>query len=117
MMEFGFDGEFQVPEFPSKLFFYCEIEPKCGGETPIVLSHIVYERMKDKHPEFVQRLEEYGLVYVRVLGEDDDPSSPIGRGWKSTFLTHDKNVAEQRYNNFIISQCLFSKMVTLKLCF
>ncbi|AEE76500.1 syringomycin biosynthesis enzyme-like protein [Arabidopsis thaliana] len=86
----------QVREFPSKLFFYCEIEPKCGGETPIVLSHVVYERMKDKHPEFVQRLEEHGLLYVRVLGEDDDPSSPIGRGWKSTFLTHDKNLAEQR---------------------
>ncbi|CAA7037185.1 unnamed protein product [Microthlaspi erraticum] len=86
----------QVPEFPSKLFFYCEIEPKSGGETPIVLSHVVYERMKEKHPDFVQRLEEHGLVYVRVLGEDDDPSSPIGRGWKSTFLTHDKNVAEER---------------------
>lgn len=78
------------------MFFYCEVEPKCGGETPIVLSHVVYERMKEKHPEFVQRLEEHGLVYVRVLGEDDDPSSPIGRGWKSTFLTHDKNVAEER---------------------
>lgn len=86
----------QVPEFPSKLFFYCEVEPKSGGETPIVLSHVVYERMKEKHPEFVERLEEHGLVYVRVLGEDDDPSSPIGRGWKSTFLTHDKNVAEER---------------------
>lgn len=74
-----------------------------------MLSHVVYERMKDKHPEFVQRLEEHGLLYVRVLGEDDDPSSPIGRGWKSTFLTHDKNLAEQRY--FIItcrfSQCMF----------
>ncbi|XP_010510157.1 PREDICTED: clavaminate synthase-like protein At3g21360 [Camelina sativa] len=89
----------QVPEFPSKLFFYCEVEPKCGGETPIVLSHVVYERMKDKHPEFVQRLEEHGLLYVRVLGEDDDPSSPIGRGWKSTFLTQDKNLAEQRAAN------------------
>ncbi|CAH8361702.1 unnamed protein product [Eruca vesicaria subsp. sativa] len=86
----------QVPEFPSKLFFYCEVEPNSGGETPIVLSHVVYERMKEKHPEFVERLEEHGLVYVRVLGEDDDPSSPIGRGWKSTFLTNDKNVAEER---------------------
>ncbi|KFK39444.1 hypothetical protein AALP_AA3G245700 [Arabis alpina] len=86
----------QVPEFPSKLFFYCEIEPNSGGETPIVLSHVVYERMKEKHPEFVQRLEEHGLVYVRVLGEEDDPSSPIGRGWKSTFLTQDKKVAEER---------------------
>nr|VDC71798.1 unnamed protein product [Brassica rapa] len=28
----------QVPEFPSKLFFYCEVEPNSGGETPLVLS-------------------------------------------------------------------------------
>lgn len=87
----------QVPEYPSKLFFFCEVEPGTGGETPIVLSHVVYERMKEKHPEFVEKLEEHGLIYIRVLGEEDDPSSPIGRGWKSTFLTRDKSVAEERY--------------------
>ncbi|KAE9588077.1 putative TauD/TfdA-like domain-containing protein [Lupinus albus] len=86
----------QVPEFPSKLFFFCEVEPGSGGETPIVLSHVVYERMKERYPEFVERLEKYGLLYIRVLGEDDNPSSPIGRGWKSTFLTTDKSVAEHR---------------------
>ncbi|XP_010535192.1 PREDICTED: clavaminate synthase-like protein At3g21360 [Tarenaya hassleriana] len=86
----------QVPEFPSKLFFFCEVEPGNGGETPVVLSHVIYERMKEKHPEFVRRLEEHGLVYIRLLGEEDDPSSSIGRGWKSTFLTQDKNVAEER---------------------
>lgn len=86
----------QVPEFPSKLFFFCEVEPKSGGETPIVLSHVIYERMKERHPEFVRELEELGLMYIRVLGEGDNPASPIGRGWKSTFLTHDKSVAEQR---------------------
>ncbi|KAJ1378144.1 TauD/TfdA-like domain [Sesbania bispinosa] len=86
----------QVPQFPSKLFFFCEVEHATGGETPIVLSHVVYDRMKNKYPEFVDRLEKHGLLYVRVLGEDDNPSSPIGRGWKSTFLTNDKNVAEQR---------------------
>lgn len=88
---------FQVSEFPAKLFFYCEVEPRSGGETPIVLSHVVYERVKEKYPEFVERLEEQGLIYTRVLGEDDDPSSPIGRGWKSTFLTHDKSIAEERF--------------------
>ncbi|KAK4266888.1 hypothetical protein QN277_023751 [Acacia crassicarpa] len=86
----------QVPEFPSKLFFFCEVEPASGGETPIVLSHVVYERMKERHPDFVERLEKHGLMYIRVLGEDDNPSSPIGRGWKSTFLTKDKIIAEER---------------------
>ncbi|GAB2250125.1 hypothetical protein Droror1_Dr00013484 [Drosera rotundifolia] len=86
----------QVLEFPSKLFFYCDVEPASGGETPIVLSHVVYERMKAKHPEFVQQLEEHGLIYTRILSEDDDTSSAIGRGWKSTFLTDDKQIAEVR---------------------
>jgi len=44
----------------------------------------------------VERLEKHGLLYIRVLGEDDNPSSPIGRGWKSTFLTTDKTIAQQR---------------------
>ncbi|GAB2269364.1 hypothetical protein Dimus_004284 [Dionaea muscipula] len=86
----------QVLEFPSKLFFFCEVEPGSGGETAIVLSHIIYQRMKDKHPEFVQQLEDHGLIYTRVLSEDDDNSSPIGRGWKSTFLTNDKKIAQER---------------------
>jgi hypothetical protein len=92
---------FQVPEFPSKLFFFCEVEPGSGGETPIVLSHVVYERMKERYPDFVEKIEEHGLIYTRVLGEEDDPSSPIGRGWKSTFLTNDKSVAEQRFVCFL----------------
>ena len=83
--------------YPSKLFFFCEVEPASGGETPIVLSHIIYEKMNEKYPEFVEKLEEHGLIYTRVLGEEDDNSSPIGRGWKSTFLTQDKSVAEERF--------------------
>ncbi|KAK4590809.1 hypothetical protein RGQ29_021125 [Quercus rubra] len=89
----------QVTTFPSKLFFFCEVEPGSGGETPIVLSHLVYEKVKERHPEFVEQLEEHGLLYTRVIGEDDDPSSHIGRGWKSTFLTKEKSVAEERAAN------------------
>ncbi|KAL6996398.1 hypothetical protein U1Q18_006526 [Sarracenia purpurea var. burkii] len=86
----------QVPKFPSKLFFFCEIAPAKGGETPIVLSHIIYQRMKEKYPEFVERLEKHGLIYTKVLGEDDDHTSTVGRGWKSTFLTQERSVAEER---------------------
>lgn len=86
----------QVPEYPAKLFFYCEVEPAVGGETPIVLSHLIDKKMAEQFPDFVKKLEETGLLYIRILGEDDDPSSPIGRGWHSTFLTKDKNEAEKR---------------------
>jgi hypothetical protein len=78
------------------LFFFCEVEPKSGGETPVVPSHYVYKRMKEKFPGFVEKLEKDMIVYTRVLGEGDNPSSSIGRGWQSTFLTKDKAVAEER---------------------
>jgi hypothetical protein len=47
------------------------VEPKSGGETPIVLSHYVYKRMKEKFTEFVEKLEKDGLIYTRLLGEGD----------------------------------------------
>ncbi|CAI0442613.1 unnamed protein product [Linum tenue] len=62
-----------VPEFPTKLFFFCEVEPASGGETPMVLSHVVYERMKEKYPDFVGRLEDEGLLANRVLTEERRP--------------------------------------------
>ncbi|KAL7603303.1 hypothetical protein Lser_V15G18033 [Lactuca serriola] len=85
-----------LSDFPSKLFFFCEEEPGSGGETPIVLSHIVYEKMKEKHPEFVAKLEEHGLTYTKLMSDEDHPSLYAGRGWKSTYMTNDKNVAEER---------------------
>ncbi|GAY56400.1 hypothetical protein CUMW_171630 [Citrus unshiu] len=88
-----------LPQFPSKLFFFCEVEPVSGGDTPLVLSHIVYERMKESYPEFVQQLEQDGLIYTRIYQEKDDLSSPTGRGWKSIFLTEDKSLAEERAAN------------------
>ncbi|KAI3521487.1 hypothetical protein L1887_10955 [Cichorium endivia] len=85
-----------VRDFPSKLFFFCDEEPGKGGETPIVLSHIIYDKMKERRPEFVAQLEEYGLTYTKVSSEEDDPSSITGSGWRSTYMTHDKHVAEER---------------------
>ncbi|KAM0056208.1 putative TauD/TfdA-like domain, taurine dioxygenase TauD-like superfamily [Helianthus debilis subsp. tardiflorus] len=86
-----------LPFHPTKLFFFCEEEPEAGGETPIVLSHIVYEKMKERHPDFVAKLEEHGLTYIKIAGEDDDPSFYSGGGsWKSAFKTNDKNIAKER---------------------
>lgn len=52
--------------------------------------------MKEKHPKFVDELEEKGLLYMRVMGKEFDPSSPAGLGWKAMFKTDDKSVAEER---------------------
>lgn len=84
---------------PSKLFFFCEIEPGKGGETCIALSHVIYERMEQMHPKFVAEMEEKGLLYTRVLGDESDPLSPVGRSWKEVFMTDDKTEAEERFNS------------------
>ncbi|KAM0032033.1 putative TauD/TfdA-like domain, taurine dioxygenase TauD-like superfamily [Helianthus debilis subsp. tardiflorus] len=96
-MEVPFHHEMAyVPDSPTKLFFFCEEEPGEGGETPIVLSHIVYEKMKERHPDFVAQLEEHGLTYIKIAGDRDDPSSVTGSSWKKAYQTDDKNVAEER---------------------
>lgn len=87
----------QVPDYPSKLFFFCQEAPRSGGETPIVLSHIIYDKMKEKHPDFVEKLEEHGLTYTKIMSDEDLPSSFTGSGWKSAYMTDDKNVAEERF--------------------
>ena len=86
----------QVPKFPKHLFFYCDLEATQGGETPICLSNVAYEKINQLRPEFVQNLKTKGVKYTRILPEQDDSSSAIGRGWQSTFLTKDKQVAEEK---------------------
>ncbi|KAI3397828.1 hypothetical protein diail_10361 [Diaporthe ilicicola] len=85
----------QSKSHPGVLFFYCMRAPPEGGETPIVLSNLVYERIRGEFPDFVSELEEKGVRYVRVLPEVDDPSSAIGRGWKSTFAVDTREDAER----------------------
>ena len=94
---------FQLPSYPRKLFFFCKEEAAFGGETPILLSHIVYQKMEEKYPDFVEKLEEFGLIYTIFAEEEDDDSSALGRGWKSIFQTEDKIVAQQRYiTNYLL---------------
>lgn len=85
----------QVPNYPKVIFFYCDNNPPEGGQTPLVVSNLAYQKMKEQEPEFVTKLEELGVKYNRVLPNGDDPSSPIGRGWQSTYGTDDKADAEQ----------------------
>lgn len=86
----------QVPEPPTHLFFFCERAPADGGETPILVSAEVCDRLQAVRPEFMSALELQGVRYARVMGEDDDPTSAIGRGWKSTYLTTDRVEAEKK---------------------
>lgn len=96
----------QTPNPPTHLFFYCESPPDRGGETPILVSAEVCSRLQERHPLFVADLEARGVNYVRVMPEQDDPSSAIGRGWKSTFNTDNRGECILLYR-FVSYDALF----------
>ncbi|KAF6802995.1 taurine catabolism dioxygenase [Colletotrichum sojae] len=51
------------PHYPAYVLFYCASAPETGGETPINNSIVLYQRLKEKHPEFISALEEKGVKY------------------------------------------------------
>jgi len=75
--------------------FFCEVPPTRGGETPILSSNEVYCRLLELHPEYMQELEQKGVKYIRVMPTEDDHTSTLGRGWKSTYLCETKDKAEE----------------------
>lgn len=84
----------QVPVYPSYIFFYAEMPAQEGGATPLLRSDVLCDRVRDLFPQFAERLLAKGIRYTRVLPPADDPTSPIGRSWPSTFHTHDFPTAQ-----------------------
>jgi hypothetical protein len=75
----------QCDERPAYVAFFCETPAAEGGATPIVPSHAVAAYARGAHPEFADKLASLGVRYARVLPDEDDPSSPIGKSWRSSF--------------------------------
>lgn len=69
---------------PSHLLFYCDVAPTRGGSTDLVDSRALARYVAKEHPRVAARLDE-GVRYTRVLPPVDDPCSPIGRSWRSTY--------------------------------
>jgi len=86
----------QVPVFPSKLYFYCSNPPDTDGQTPLLHSHMVYETMAKLYPEFMDQIEQKGVIYSRIMTAHDRPESPLGRGWKSTYAVNTKEELEAK---------------------
>ncbi|KAL0936340.1 taurine catabolism dioxygenase [Colletotrichum truncatum] len=51
------------PHYPAYVFFYCASAPETGGETPINNSVILYRKLKEKHPEFIDEIQQKGVKY------------------------------------------------------
>ena len=50
--------------------------------------------MNGKYPEFTAKIEQLGVKYRKVAPEVDDPSSALGRSWKSMYNCSTKDEAE-----------------------
>lgn len=67
--------------WPLEIFFFCDIQPDNGGETPIADSRKVYLNLSD---ETRKKFEEHGVLYQRYLG------SGLGLSWQEVFQTDNK---------------------------
>ena len=78
---------------PSHIMFFCETPAATGGETPIVDSREIARFVKKNHIDVFEKLKG-GVCYSRFMTAHDDPSSPLGRGWKNTFNVDTPNELE-----------------------
>ena len=86
----------QTPFFPNQLFFFCEHPAAEGGETPICRSDALFERLKERCPEFAHNCETKGLQYTNVMPSENDLQSGMGRSWQSTLRAQNRAEVEQR---------------------
>ncbi|WP_375503877.1 TauD/TfdA family dioxygenase [uncultured Jatrophihabitans sp.] len=76
-----------MAQWPTRIFFSCQIAAESGGETPLIDCRELYRSLD---PAIVEQLETRGLRYVRNFGEGIDVS------WQDFFGTSDRAVVEQR---------------------
>ncbi|XP_042491670.1 clavaminate synthase-like protein At3g21360 [Macadamia integrifolia] len=85
-----------IKKFTSKLFFFCYQPSPEGGETAIVPSYTIVEKMEEKVPEFMAKLSELGFTFRLHLPRDFDPTTIVSRTWKWFLNTDDEVEAEKR---------------------
>ncbi|KAJ8618798.1 hypothetical protein MRB53_014984 [Persea americana] len=85
-----------LKEFPSKIFFFCSVPSPEGGETSIVPSHIILEKMEERVPEFVRRLSETGCIFSFKTPKEEDSGAVVSKTWKTLLQTDDQVEAENR---------------------
>ncbi|KAK8951102.1 Clavaminate synthase-like protein [Platanthera zijinensis] len=85
-------------EPPSNIFFYCSEPSPEGGETSIVASDVVVEKMEERLPEVMDKVADVGLIHINKTcsDADADTSAIFNKTWKSFLGTDDKVEAEKR---------------------
>lgn len=86
----------QTPIYPNFISFFCEIAADEGGATPICRSDVLFERLRERAPEFASACETKGLRYSNVMPAEEDAQSGMGRSWKGTLGVDSREAAERR---------------------
>lgn len=84
-----------LPTAPRRIMFYCHIEPKVGGETPICDFRQVAKEMDKK---IKQEFQEQGLLVIRnycAPGKEQKNSFQL-KPWIDMFQSSDKSIVEQK---------------------
>ncbi|CAK7224395.1 hypothetical protein SCUCBS95973_005502 [Sporothrix curviconia] len=72
--------------FPEIVFFFSERVPEQGGQTPLLSSVELYDRLKKELPEFVKELEEKGVIGRQYYPSKHDPEAPaVGFNWQDSY--------------------------------
>jgi alpha-ketoglutarate-dependent taurine dioxygenase len=84
-----------LPSAPRRLFFYCNIAPEYGGETPICDFRKVYN---DLDPDIKAEFERKGVKHIRNYSSprNTKKNSFELKRWNEMFLTEDKNLIEKK---------------------
>lgn len=88
-------------EAPRKVFFFCQTPPTTGGETPIVSSRLVYERLD---PEMRDRFAQKQIRYIKNM-HSKAWSNLMGKSWQDQFETQDRSGVERYLSNAGIDFC------------
>lgn len=86
----------QTPIFPKWIMFSCEVAPREGGATPLCRSDVLYQRLAEACPTFVESCQRLGLKYTNVMPGEDDAASGMGRSWSSTLGVDNRTAAQAR---------------------
>ncbi|MCO5564552.1 hypothetical protein L7F22_018216 [Adiantum nelumboides] len=82
--------------WPPKVLFFCETPPPERGQTPIIMSHKVTQALWKQSPDFMQKLEDLGVLYLKVLPLEKNLKYISLEGWPTVFGTSNQKEAEER---------------------
>ncbi|KAK1311099.1 Clavaminate synthase-like protein [Acorus calamus] len=86
----------QIKEPCSKIFFFCMEPSPEGGETAIVPSEVVVERMEEELPEVMEKFSQVGMIrilHTKVVEEEDGTKKKI---WQRMLKSEDEDEARKR---------------------